>query len=85
MRFEDCEKQLWDTLLDAVGRQMVSDVKVGCQLSGGIDSSLISYIAASKYHLNDTISIAVDDPHFRKKNILIWQQKSFQLIIISFC
>lgn len=33
-------------LKDAVKRQMISDVKIGCQLSGGVDSSLITYYVA---------------------------------------
>ena len=46
-------------LADAVSRQMVSDVKVGCQLSGGIDATLVTYFAnrLSTDNLNDTVSI----------------------------
>jgi len=44
---------------NAVERQMVSDVKLGCQLSGGVDSSLVSFFASE--HLTkgqlETISI----------------------------
>jgi len=47
---------------DAVARQMASDVKVGCQLSGGIDSTLVTYYAnkAGSNNLNDAVSI-IDD------------------------
>ena len=46
-------------LTDAVARQLVSDVKVGCQISGGIDSTLVSYYAnkADISYLNDGVSI----------------------------
>lgn len=49
-------------LAKAVARQVVSDVKVGCQVSGGIDSTLVSYYAnkAGVSNLNDGVSI-VDD------------------------
>lgn len=48
-----------DILSDAVSRQMVSDVKVGCQLSGGLDSSLVSYFANKMRtdNMNDAVSI----------------------------
>lgn len=44
---------------DAVSRQLVSDVNVGCQLSGGIDSSIVTYYANKNKtnKLNDTVSI----------------------------
>lgn len=53
-----CEK----ILIDCIERQKISDAKVGCQLSGGIDSSLITYYAAKngKNRLKDTISIIFD-------------------------
>lgn len=46
-------------LTKAVKRQLVSDVKVGCQVSGGIDSTLVSYYAnkAGVSNLNDGVSI----------------------------
>jgi len=49
-------------LSDALARQMVSDVNVGCQLSGGIDSTLVSYYANKMdgNNLNDAVSI-IDD------------------------
>lgn len=55
---EECEA----LLIDCIERQKVSDAKVGCQLSGGIDSSLITYYAAKKgeNRLKDTISIIFD-------------------------
>ncbi len=51
-----------NVLSDIAARQMMSDVKVGCQLSGGVDSSLVSYFANKMdgNKLNDGISI-IDD------------------------
>jgi len=51
-----------EVLSDIAARQMLSDVKVGCQLSGGIDSTLVSYYANKMdgNHLNDGVSI-IDD------------------------
>jgi asparagine synthase (glutamine-hydrolysing) len=40
---------------DAVTRQLVSDVPLACFLSGGLDSSIITHIAAAKYHEENRI------------------------------
>ena len=42
-----------------VGRQVISDVTVGCQLSGGIDSSIITKIVSEEHRLYDTVSCKV--------------------------
>ena len=55
-----------ESLERAVKRQMISDVKLGCQLSGGVDSSMVSYFAAkalSRGNL-ETISITFDNARF---------------------
>lgn len=59
---DDAIDALDGILANAVARQLVSDVKVGCQVSGGIDSTLVSYYAnkAGVSNLNDGVSI-VDD------------------------
>jgi asparagine synthase (glutamine-hydrolysing) len=49
----------------SVGSQLLGDVKVGCQLSGGIDSSLVTVFASA--HAGDgmeTFSVVFDDPKF---------------------
>ena len=57
---ETCERVRW-LVEDAIRRQLVSDVPIGCFLSGGLDSSLICAIAAE--HLSgqgkrlDTFSV----------------------------
>ncbi len=44
--FEDTAIRVRELVIDAIQRQMVSDVKIGTFLSGGLDSSLISSICA---------------------------------------
>lgn len=44
--FEDTSAHVRDLVLDAIRRQMVSDVPIGTFLSGGLDSSIISAVCA---------------------------------------
>lgn len=62
-------KLLSETLQKSVSSQMISDVKLGCQLSGGIDSSLITHYASKVCTDNqlETISIVFEDPEFSEK------------------
>lgn len=55
----DAMEAMEEVISKAITRQMVSDVKVGCQLSGGIDSTIVSYFANQKKgdNLNDAISV----------------------------
>ena len=64
------KEELEEVISDSIYRQMISDVKVGCQLSGGIDSSLVTYIAAKKYGLSDTISVVVNDDRFSEEKYI---------------
>ena len=42
----EVEQELEHLLKNSVKLQLAGDVPVGCQLSGGIDSSLVAWIAA---------------------------------------
>lgn len=63
--FEESIKALDRVLCDSVKRQMISDVKVGCQLSGGVDSSLICSYARSIRNegLFDSIAVIFEEAH----------------------
>lgn len=62
MSFSGAVSELESQLSISIRRQLLSDVKVGCQLSGGIDSSLVTVLAAAENKSNlDAISIVFDD------------------------
>lgn len=57
--------QLDEVMRRGVGSQLLSDVKVGCQLSGGIDSSLVTVFASAHAGAGmETFSVVFDDPKF---------------------
>ena len=62
-RAGDPVSQTRELVTQAVARQLVSDVPVGCFLSGGIDSSVIA-AAASRQQPLVTYSIGFDDPRY---------------------
>ena len=61
--------ELHNILIDTVESQLVSDVRVGCQLSGGVDSSVITYLAHQK-GLTDTISIIQDTKGYSEEEYI---------------
>lgn len=63
--YTNAQKQLRDLMYSSVEKRMIADVPLGSFLSGGIDSSVITGIAAQKTkHLN-TFSIGFkDEPQF---------------------
>ncbi|MDI1318542.1 asparagine synthase (glutamine-hydrolyzing) [Flavobacterium sp.] len=71
-KHKDAGVALENALRQSVDSQMMSDVKLGCQLSGGVDSSLVSYYASKS--LNDgnleTISIIFKDPRFSEEKYI---------------
>lgn len=58
--YADLKERIWETMRAVVRRQVISDAKVGCQLSGGIDSSILSKIVSEEHGLMDTVSCKTD-------------------------
>lgn len=78
----NCEKRLEDSLRASVQRQMISDVKLGCQLSGGVDSSLVTCFAKdflSSGNL-ETISIVPDAKEFSEEAYIDEVQKRLGIV-----
>lgn len=69
---EEIYEHAEEILRKSVERQLISDVKVGCQLSGGIDSSLVTYCAknSKKNPLQDTVSIVQNDKEYTEENYI---------------
>jgi asparagine synthase (glutamine-hydrolysing) len=55
-------ERIEDALLTAVKRRFVSDVPVGTMLSGGVDSSLVTALAAKAMGQVKTFTVANEDP-----------------------
>lgn len=59
--FEETAQKVRWLVTDAIRRQMVSDVPIGCFLSGGLDSSIISAVCATELEKIDTFSVDYQD------------------------
>jgi len=73
--FLTIEKTRW-LVLDAIKRQLMSDVPLGCFLSGGLDSSIISAVASTMYMSKGQrlTTYSVD----YKDNELFFERNSYQ-------
>lgn len=67
-----CEERLEYWLSQSVRSQLMSDVKLGCQLSGGIDSSLVTLMANSVSSNNnfEAVSVIFNDPRFNEEKYI---------------
>ncbi len=70
--FDTTAEKVKAWLSRSVERQLMSDVKLGCQLSGGIDSSIVTWLAntnnAGKNF--ETVSIIFSDKKFSEENYI---------------
>lgn len=64
LSYEQAVKQLQESLEHSVQQRLVSDVPLGCFLSGGVDSSIISAIAAKHTRHLKTFSIGYKDEKY---------------------
>lgn len=65
---EDGIARLETELQRSVAQRLLSDVKVGCQLSGGVDSSIVNVFATRRAGADmDAFSIVFDDPRFSEE------------------
>jgi len=75
-----------DYLKSSVKSQLISDVKLGCQLSGGVDSSVVTAIA-SEYlpsGLLETVSIVFDEESFTEKPYIDQVVSKYNLVSHQF-
>jgi asparagine synthase (glutamine-hydrolysing) len=81
--FEDELKRLQAVMKKSVGSQLMSDVKLGCQLSGGVDSSLVTWLAKEikQDSLLESVSIVFDDKRYTEKPFI--EKVTHQLDIVS--
>lgn len=65
------EDELQDLMHRSLSYRLISDVRVGCQLSGGIDSSLTTLWATQQHNRSmDTISIIFRDKRYSEEEYL---------------
>ncbi|WP_179343781.1 asparagine synthase (glutamine-hydrolyzing) [Winogradskyella ursingii] len=68
INLKDALELLETTFKESIRSQLMSDVRVGCQLSGGIDSSLVTTYAREFFNANmDTFSIVFSDMEYSEE------------------
>lgn len=68
----DYSKRIMSVLKKSVRSQLMSDVKLGCQLSGGIDSSLVTLLANNDSETGhfEAVSIVFKEPRFSEEKFI---------------
>jgi len=70
--FEEYSRGIEKWLGQSVRRQLMSDVKLGCQLSGGIDSSLVTWLANRNSNKGnfESVSIIFENENFSEEKYI---------------
>jgi asparagine synthase (glutamine-hydrolysing) len=65
----------------SVQSQLMSDVKLGCQLSGGIDSSLVTWLANRNSNMGnfETVSIIFNNHRFSEEKYIDWVSEKLSI------
>jgi asparagine synthase (glutamine-hydrolysing) len=71
-KLEFFEQELEECLRRSIKSQLISDVKLGCQLSGGIDSSLVTFLAAKESNDGyfESVSIIFNNSKFSEETYI---------------
>lgn len=84
-KLNDASSDLENGIRESVKKQLISDVKLGCQLSGGVDSSLVTYYAKKNVKENlETVSIIFDDENFSEKKYIDYVVADLNLVSHQF-
>lgn len=69
---EKLKKDINFSLKESVKNQLISDVKLGSQLSGGVDSSVITYLAKKLVNNKnfESVSIIFDNPNYSEEKYI---------------
>ncbi len=76
INYEEAQSELLRLLDESVNKRMISDVPLGTFLSGGIDSSVITYLARSKVDSLKTYTIGFSDQKEKYDESLLAEQFS---------
>jgi len=76
--YSDAQEQLGELLKDAVGLRLRADVPVGAYLSGGLDSSILSYLISRNFNNRlRTFSLSFQEKSFDESS---FQEEMIQLL-----
>ncbi|MBN2730034.1 MAG: asparagine synthase (glutamine-hydrolyzing) [Bacteroidales bacterium] len=67
--YEDAQKDLRELMEDSIAKRMISDVPLGAFLSGGIDSSIVSVLAARQNSKMEVFSITFPDHPYYDESV----------------